>query len=178
MLALKEINSFHRHYPFVEELLQSAFPPDERRDDDLQRANADANDKFHCLLIEKAENPIGLLTCWDFGSFVYVEHFAILEELRGGGLGMKALLLFLKDMNRPVVLEVEMPRIKGDITHRRIAFYRRAGFSLRKMAYKQPPYREGDGWLPMKLMTYGNFKWLKMAETMRDTIYREVYEVK
>ena len=177
MLILKEINSFHRHYPFVEELLQTAFPADERRDDELQRANADANDKFHCLVIEKAENPIGLLTCWDFGTFVYIEHFAISEELRGGGLGQKALRLFLKDTDRPVVLEVEMPRIKGDITHRRIGFYRRAGFSLRKMAYKQPPYREGDGWLPMKLMTYGNFKWLKMAESMRDTIYREVYEV-
>ena len=176
MLTLKEINSFHRYYPFVEELLQSAFPADERRDDELQRANADANDKFHCLLIEKAENPIGLLTYWNFGTFVYIEHFAISEELRGGGLGLKALTLFLKDMNLPVVLEVEMPRIKGDITHRRIGFYRRVGFSLRKMAYKQPPYREGDGWLPMKLMTYGNFKWLKMAETIRDTIYREVYE--
>ncbi|MBQ8520544.1 MAG: GNAT family N-acetyltransferase, partial [Bacteroides sp.] len=74
-------------------------------------------------------------------------------------------------------LEVEMPRVKGDITHRRIAFYRRHGLSLRRMAYKQPPYREGDGWLPMKLMSSGKTKWLRIAETVRDTIYREVYGV-
>ena len=97
--------------------------------------------------------------------------------MRGKNYGQRAMALFVQNINRPVVLEVEMPRVKGDITHRRIAFYRRMGFSLRKMAYKQPPYREGDDWLPMKLMTYGKFKWLRMAETARDTIYREVYGV-
>ena len=177
MLILKEINTFHRHYPFVEELLQTAFPSDERRDDEQQREYTDGNTLFHCLLIQKAENPVGLITYWDFTDFVYVEHFAIHEELRGKNYGQRAMTLFLQDMNRPVVLEVEMPRVKGDITHRRIAFYRRIGFSLRKMAYKQPPYRDGDEWLPMKLMTYGKFKWLRMAETARDTIYKEVYGV-
>jgi hypothetical protein len=46
------------------------------------------------------------------------------------------------------------------------------------MAYKQPPYREGDEWLPMKLMSSGKVKWLKIADMVRDTIYREVYGVK
>ena len=177
MLTLKEINTFHRHYLFVEELLQSAFPPEERRDDEQQRIFTDGNKYFHCLLIEKAENPVGMINYWDFTDFVYVEHFAIHEEMRGKNYGQRAMALFVQNINRPVVLEVEMPRVKGDITHRRIAYYRRMGFSLRKMAYKQPPYREGDEWLPMKLMSYGNFKWLKMAEAMRDTIYREVYGV-
>ena len=71
---------------------------------------------------------------------------------------------FLHGMDRPVVLEVEMPLIKGDITHRRIGFYRRQGFSLRRIPYKQPPYREGDKWLPM-------------TELVCETIYREVYGV-
>lgn len=177
MIILKEINTFHRYYLFVEDLLHSAFPADERRDDELQRDYADSNDKFHCLLILKSNKPIGILTYWHFDTFVYIEHFAISEDLRRGGLGLQAMTRFVNEINLPVVLEVEMPRVKGDITHRRIAFYRRAGFTLRKMAYRQPPYREGDEWLPMKLMSYGNFKWLKMAEAMRDTIYREVYGV-
>ena len=177
MVRLKEINTFHRYYPFVEELLHAAFPADERRDDEQQRYYTNSNNHFHCLLLQRSETPVGLLTYWHFDTFVYVEHFAISEELRRGGLGMQVITQFVNDINLPVVLEVEMPRVKGDITHRRIAFYRRAGFSLRKMAYRQPPYREGDEWLPMKLMSYGNFKWLKMAESMRDTIYREVYGV-
>lgn len=177
MLALKEIKTSHERYPFVEALLQSAFPSDERRDDKEQRNFTNNNEKFHCLLIQDSGKPIGLITYWDFEAFVYVEHFAIREDQRRSGWGTKAMTLFLQGMNLPVVLEVEMPRVKGDITHRRIRFYRHIGFSLRKMAYEQPPYRNGDGWLPMKIMTYGKFNWLKMAGNIRETIYREVYGV-
>ena len=177
MIALQPIHTEHALYLYVEKLLHSAFPPDERRDDEQQRAYTDGNAKFRCLLIRDFDKPVGLLTYWDFTDFVYVEHFAIDEDLRGGGLGAQAMRTFLQEMNRPVVLEVEMPRVKGDITHRRIAFYRRQGFSLRRMPYKQPPYREGDGWLPMKLMSCGKGKWEKIAGLVRDVIYREVYGV-
>ena len=177
MIALQPIKTDHACYLFVEKLLQSAFPEDERRDDDQQRAYTDRNHKFHCLLIRDFETPIGVITYWDFTDFIYIEHFAVHENFRNGGIGGQAIALFLKATSLPVILEAEMPLVKGDLTHRRIAFYRRAGFSLRKMAYKQPPYRDGDGWLPMKLMTFGRFKWLRMADMIRDTIYREVYGV-
>ena len=177
MTQFSEIKTHNEHYLFVEKLLQSAFPEEERRDDKQQRAYTDHNQKFHCLLIRDFDKPIGLLTYWDFTDFVYIEHFAIHEKMRNGGYGGQALKAFLQEIGRPVVLEVEMPRVKGDITHRRIAFYRRQGFSLRRMAYKQPPYREGDEWLPMKLMSSGKVKWLKIADMVRDTIYREVYGV-
>lgn len=175
MVQFSEIKTHNEHYLFVEKLLQSAFPEEERRDDRQQRIYTDRNDKFHCLLIRSFDKPIGLMTYWVFDDFVYIEHFAIHENFRNSGFGGQALKAFMQQTERPVVLEVEMPRVKGDITHRRIAFYRRAGLSLRKMAYKQPPYREGDGWLPMKLMSSGMAKWLKIAGTVRDTIYREVY---
>ena len=178
MIALQPITTDHALYLFVEKLLHSAFPSDERRDDEQQRAYTDGNDHFHCLLIRDIEEPIGLLTYWDFKDFVYIEHFAIHKELRNKGYGKQAMQTFLKGMSLPVVLEVEMPLIKGDITHRRIAFYRRQGFSLRRMPYKQPPYRKGDGWLPMKIMSTGPAKqWLPMAETVCETIYREVYGI-
>ena len=122
MIALQPINTEHALYLFVEKLLHSVFPPDERRDDEQQRAYTDKNDKFHCLLIRDFEEPIGMITYWDLTDFVYIEHFAIHEDLRNKGLGEQAMKMFLKDMHVPVVLEVEMPRIKGDITHRRIAF--------------------------------------------------------
>lgn len=177
MTQFSEIKTHNEHYLFVEKLLQSAFPEEERRDDKQQRAYTDHNRKFHCLLIRDFDKPIGLLTYWDFTDFVYIEHFAIHGNMRNGGYGGQALKAFLQEIGRPVVLEVEMPRVKGDITHRRIAFYRRLGLSLRRMAYKQPPYREGDEWLPMKLMSSGKVKWLKIADMVRDTIYREVYGV-
>ena len=177
MIQFSEIKTHNEHYLFVETLLHSAFPEEERRDDKQQRANTDHNPKFHCRLIRTFTTPIGLLTYWDFTDFVYIEHFAIHEDMRNGGYGGKALKAFVDEIGRPVVLEVEMPRVKGDLTHRRIAFYRRQGFSLRRMAYRQPPYHEGDGWLPMKLMSSGKVKWHKIAETVQRVIYREVYGV-
>ena len=179
MIALQPINTEHALYLFVEKLLHSAFPSDERRDDEQQRAYTDNNKQFHCLLIRSLEIPVGLLTYWDFEDFIYIEHFAIHENLRNKGYGKQAMQLFLKDKSLPVVLEVEMPRIKGDITHRRIAFYRRQGFSLRRMPYKQPPYRQGDDWLPMKLMSTGSAKkWLPLTELVRNSIYQVVYNIK
>lgn len=178
MIALQPIDTNHAHYLFVEKLLQSAFPETERRDDRMQRAYTDYYPKFHCLLIRDFDKPVGLLTYWDFDDFVYIEHFAIHESLRNRGYGGQALEMFIQEIGRPVVLEVEMPRSKGDITHRRISFYRRHGLSLRRMPYRQPPYREGDKWLPMKLMSSVKVKWPKIADTVRDTIYREVYGVR
>ena len=175
MVTLSPITTDHEYYAFVEILLHTAFPPDERRDDDQQRAYTDRNDKFRCYLIRDIHRPVGLLTAWQFEEFVYIEHFAIHEGMRNKGYGKQALQVFLQQTELPVVLEVEMPRVKGDITHRRIAFYRRQGFSLRRMPYRQPPYRSGDKWLPMKLMSYGKVKWLRIAELVRDTIYSEVY---
>ena len=69
MIALQDIHTSHAHYLFVEKLLQSAFPEEERRDDEQQRAYTDYNPKFHCLLIRDFDKPIGLLTYWDFTDF-------------------------------------------------------------------------------------------------------------
>ena len=77
MIVLQPINTEHALYLFVEKLLHSAFPSDERRDDDLQLAYTDGNNIFHCLLIRELNTPVGLITYWDFEDFVYVEHFAI-----------------------------------------------------------------------------------------------------
>ena len=41
MIALQEIGTEHPHYTFIETLLHTAFPENERRDDDRQRWNAD-----------------------------------------------------------------------------------------------------------------------------------------
>ena len=36
MIQLKEIKTNHEHYPFMEQLLETAFPLQERRDSDKQ----------------------------------------------------------------------------------------------------------------------------------------------
>lgn len=169
MISLISINTFHNYYPFVEGLLHSAFPKEERRDTIQQREYTDNNDKFSCYLIKDNNLPIGLLTCWDFEEFIYIEHFAIDPSLRNNGYGQKAITALKEKEVRPIILEAEEPT--NELTKRRIGFYERQGFILQSYAYEQPPYRSNDGWLPMRLMTYGTIN----LEKAKETIYKEVY---
>lgn len=175
MIKLKEIKTTHEHYPFMENLLETAFPIQERRDSVEQRKNTDENPMFHNALITDDGTPIGLLTYWEFPTFVYIEHFAIDSRLRNGGYGRQALEAFKQFVTTPIVLEAEEPT--DDITRRRIGFYERQGFVMQEVPYLQPPYRPSDEWFPLKLMTYGLVEIANEYTLMRDTIYREVYHV-
>ncbi len=92
MLTFTKIQTNHKHYDFVEELLHQSFPLNERRDDDCQRFNTDNNPLFHCYLItenvdEKEESLIGLITVWELNGFRYVEHLATSPAIRNKGYG-------------------------------------------------------------------------------------------
>ena len=175
MIQLKEIKTNHEHYPFMEQLLETAFPLQERRDSDKQRKNTDENPLFHNTLITDDDTPIGLLTYWDFQTFVYIEHFAIDSRLRNGGYGRQALEAFKQLVSTPIILEAEEPT--DDITRRRIGFYERQGFVMQEVPYLQPPYRPGDEWFPLKLMVHGAVQMEQEYPLIRETIYREVYHV-
>lgn len=156
--------------------MHSAFPIDERRDDYLQRELADSEPKFHsCAILSGDSNDfVGLLSYWDFNSYIYIEHFAIDSEMRNCGLGGDVLSQFIKEIGLPVVLEVELPT--DHLSSRRIDFYTRHGFSLwETIPYIQPPYRKGGEELPMHLMAYGAISPLdavKVIASLRRYVYR------
>lgn len=177
MIEIERINSHHEHYPFMEELMQAAFPLQERRDSVLQREYADNRASFHNNVLLEGNTPIGLLTYWDFGSFLYVEHFAISNALRNRGYGQQALERLKEVWQGMIVLEVEEPT--DEITRRRIGFYQRQGFTLKAYPYQQPPYREGDDWFPMKLMTLRAEEFSPAThELVKKTLYKQVYGIK
>ncbi len=174
MIILQEIKTGHKSYHFVEELLHTAFPQNERRDDDRQRWNTDNEEQFHCLLAMNEENPVGLLTYWDFNTFIYIEHLAIDNTQRNKGYGKELLHTFFNTHTpKPIVLEVEHPTDKT--SRRSIGFYERSGLTLWKCDYRQPPYRSSDDWLPMYLMTNSIFSFEEDYPHIRETIHREVY---
>lgn len=174
MLNIIPINTSSPHYNFIEELLQSAFPQEERRDNKLQREYTDQKKNFRCNLIQTCQGTsIGTITYWDFTDFIYIEHLAIDKHQQGKGYGTQALQTLLEENKRPILLEVEIPIRPNDLAFRRIGFYKRLGFRIRRIPYKQPPYRTGDDWLPMKLMTIGTFGSINKAI---GTIYRNVYD--
>ena len=171
MLTLTKIDTKNPNYQFVETLMHSAFPSDERREDDKQRYNVDYNDKMQCLLIQDGDVNVGFITLWSLSGISYVEHFAIADSLRQRGYGTQSLSSTLTSTST-LILEVELPSTEE--ATKRIAFYEKCGFKLSARPYIQPPYSPDKQSVPMALMTYGNVGDDEI-ETAVGEMYRHVY---
>lgn len=178
MLKLTPINTSHEGYAFVEELMNAAFPLEERRDNDAQRENTDHNPLFtvHLVTDEKEDGStihVGFITSWDFGDFHYLEHFATSPTVRNMGYGKTVLATLLEQLPGLVVLEVEEP--EDELTRRRVAFYERNGFKVCPKDYIQPAYRPDGQSIPLKIMFRGQESLDADFVHVRDTLYHEVY---
>ena len=177
----------------VERLYADAFPRNARRAESEMRRLAECgrlNDFAvvnHCAA-EDAEDAdgadgksdgcgrfCGFITWWDFGGFVYGEHFAMLPECRGAGIGGEVIDRFVAEAGKPVVLEGELPT--NDMARRRIGFYERHGFVLCDAEYVQPPYDAGGGCVPMRLMSHGMSLDAEAFVRVSSILYAEVYGV-
>lgn len=174
-MEIRKIYTNDADYSFFEELIQEAFPKQERRDTEKQRILTDTNSQFHCNIISDKKIPIGLITYWEFKDFLYIEHFAISPQHRNQGYGERILQRLKAQINVPIVLEAEEPN--DTLSKRRINFYQRLGFVLHEQPYLQPPYRKGEEWLPLKLMTYGNIDMNQKYHLVKAQIYKGVYQV-
>lgn len=178
-MTIQQINTGHPDYPFVEKLLHTAFPEEERRADELQRRNTDSHPQFGCYLVAEQEKntdvPIGLITLWHLNGFCYVEHLATIPSVRNSGYGQRILSKVGEMFPGLIVLEVEPP--EDEMAIRRIGFYRRCGFSFCEKPYLQPPYRQGDKPFPLCLMFRGADSIDEDFTRIRDEIHRCVYGV-
>lgn len=177
MITLNPIDTTHQHYAFVENLLHSAFPLEERRDDEYQRKNTDCNSKFKCYCATEADTDetIGLITVWSLNGFKYIEHFATDPGKRNKGYGAQIMQKLKDSFPGIIILEVEKPENK--MSMRRINFYQRCGFNLCNLNYIQPPYRKNDSGLPLLLMYTGTNCIDAEFENIKKEIYHEVYGV-
>ncbi len=131
-------------------LLESAFPVNELREKERQKAML-AEPCYRLYGVRKDGGFAAVFAAWEIEDFLYIEHFAVKEECRNGGFGGTLLDAFLAEKGRPTVLEVEEP--EDELTQRRIGFYERHGFVFNGYPYLQPPMRQGQDVLPLKLMT-------------------------
>lgn len=145
-------------------LYRSAFPVEERRDTPAQHRILEKSD-YHFDLIRTGDDFIGIMLYWETDSFVYLEHFATLPELRGQGHGSKALEL-LKKKNKLLLLEIEPP--VDDMTQRRYGFYLRNGLLMNPIYHIQVKYFLGARDLELKILSYPRL--LEIEE------YRAIYE--
>lgn len=131
-------------------LMEQDFPEVERRTKDDQK-NLLKNKAVSLNFIKNDNAITGYFIYWDLGEFLFIEHIATLKEFRGQGLGTKFLKNFIKQSNKNILLEVELPTDKVSIM--RISFYEHLGFVLNDYDYTQPSYHNGGDEQPMKIMT-------------------------
>lgn len=160
-------------------LYEQSFLADERRERSrLIEVAKKRKEQFVTSQIRWKGGFAGIIYWWDFGTFVYVEHFAINPQLRNAGLGSRVLNQFTDKMRgagKGVVLEAE-PAYTGDMARRRVGFYQRHGFeALTEFAYVQPPYSPDRESVELWLMKYGN---CPSPDEMARIIKKEVYGVK
>lgn len=178
MINLEDISTASSHYEWTEKLWIDSFPVDERRDTCIQRKNIDSNPKFRCkVALNGYDEPIGFITIWDLGLFIYCEHFATAPKIRGKGFGTEIIRMVTSFYGKPLVLEVEMP--ENELSRRRIRFYERCGLRLWKSGlYTQPPYRPGGNPVPMMLMATDGLTEAKDFNQIVDILKKEVYGVR
>lgn len=94
----------------------------------------------------------GLILYWDFGSYVYVEHFCVEPALRGHGLGTLILRQLAQQNSKPIILEID-PLI-DDIARRRRDFYVRCGYVQNGYKHIHPPYQLANLGHELIVMSY------------------------
>lgn len=162
---------------FVEKLYIESFPANERRSVLKMHHLIDENDKFDVFVLidQEIDVRVGFITLWTFDSFIYIEHFAINPEQRGGGYGAKSINTLIDKAELPIIAEIELPS-SSDFAARRLKFYEKLGFKVWDIPYEQPPYEEGFDPIPMLLLTYRELNLLVFPESVINQIYTEVYE--
>ncbi len=159
------------HFENAYAIMQASFPADECRPYQAQKALFQNPDFRMYGLIDG--DIKALVTVYDLGSILFIEHFAVNEPYRNQGLGAQSLRELRHSASKMICLEVELP--ETPIARRRLAFYQRNGFFLNDYPYLQPPLAPGQNPVPLKLMTSG--RPISEAEfgQVRALLYKKIY---
>lgn len=156
LTARRIVSPTDKAYAECVKVYEESFPYEERRDtEEMSRYLSDPRFHFTVFFEEHEEDsPVGFFTFWDFGSgWLYGEHFAVNPSRRGHGTGA-AILSYLKEMDIPMIFEIEPPYEDNCMTIRRKLFYERNGFILNPYEHVQPAYHEDSQPVPMRIMTW------------------------
>ena len=165
-----------KQFQTIFSIMEKSFPEGEIRT--FEKQSTLLSDNRYNIITKSDENNeiIGFIAYWEFKNFIYVEHFALLPENRGRGEGTALLKELVKSASKIIVLEIEFP-IDSE-SKRRLAFYERQGFIGNNYAYIQPSMRSNTLPVPMKLMSYAKRLERTEFEEIKQTLYREVYQLK
>jgi len=171
-MEFRKINFNSPDFADAWQILESSFPDDEKRTIEQQK---EVFKKKNYSFISVYDNKlIGALTIWHLDDFTFGEHFAVKEELRNKGYGIKILKELFKKYGK-IIGEMEFPQT--EIQKRRATFYERAGLCINSYPYKQPPYSKNKKPVNCLIVSYPK----KISETefkkIRKILHKEVYNL-
>lgn len=134
-------NLLQDDFPDFWNLYNKSFPFIERRDL-KQQARALENSAFNLVSFYEEDKYLGFLAFWDFPSYIYLEHFAINENLRGGGYGTKILSELIEEKDKVIILEIDP--IEDAQSRKRLSFYKKMGFVQNDFDYKVQSYQNKE----------------------------------
>ena len=134
------------------ELYHAAFPEyQRRREADL--AAVFRQPDYHLDVWSADGEFAAFMSWWDFPDVRYVEHLAVAPDKRSLGIGQKLLRIWLPSSETPACLEIDP--VKDEMTNRRLAFYRRAGFMENPdIMHGVPSLIEREYMTPGELLTW------------------------
>ena len=171
----KILNSNSQEFRDVWKVYVSSFPSNERRDL-ANQTELLSNKSYGLSAVYDKNHLIGFIATWNFNNCIFIEHFAIQENLRGKGFGTKLLIEYISQRNKKIILEVEKPNT--EMASKRIKFYEKIGFKLNTYDYIQPAYGQEKKSIPMFLMTLPSKINKSEFLNIRDQLYKTVYGVK
>ena len=142
----------HPHFEDVYDLMVTSFPSSERRTYEDQKALLNKSNYEIKTNHDNKGNLLSFMAIWQLETSHFIEHLAVSPLSRGTGIGASVMKEMLKNSEKPVLLEVELP--ENEIAKKRIQFYERLGFHLNEHDYVQPPIQPGEEPLPLLIMSY------------------------
>ncbi|MFI3296568.1 MAG: GNAT family N-acetyltransferase [bacterium] len=159
-----------------------SFPEEERRPVPQWLDILKYNTNFTLYGVMIDGDAVGFLTAWEvMPEIIYIEHFAISSTMRGKSIGSEVMREFIAiKENSTIILEVEEPTlalcdIEKKIRKSRIKFYEKLGFKLQNLDYFQPSYHNDSNTMILRLMTNSEEVLINNYNTIRNNIYRDVY---
>lgn len=164
---------FNKVYGIMEE----SFPENELRSrvKMYELLTTKENYSIYCVgsVGRQEKSVIGFIVMWELDDIVFFEKLAVEKHMRGKGLRGLLFDLVVKDIKKPIVMEVEAP---NDFkTKRRVNLYQKHKMVYNDYSYLLPPLKQGDNFLPLKLMSYPKPLSHIEFEDITDLIHKEVY---
>lgn len=138
--------------------------------------SAMSNNCFSANYILNNGKIVGYIDFWEFDKFIFIEHLAILSELRNRGIGTNFLKNFISSTSKDIIFEIESP--DNIVSQHRVNFYKGFGFVFNEINYIKPSYHGGEHGVPLKIMSYKVPLKSQVLQEYIKTVYLYVYNKK